>query len=98
MKKDDAERWGQVDGERYALRWLAVNAAYDEQLPVKSEIEWKLVSETGQNETESVAHDQAIGRKIDLHKRERAWYVAAFRSKAKRAFEKAHAESHEYAT
>lgn len=98
MKKYDAERWGQVDGERYALHWLSVNAAYDEEYPVKSEIEWKIISKTGQDETESVAHTRAIERKVEPHKRERGWYVQAFVAEATRALKRAHTESREYAT
>lgn len=92
MKKYDAVRWGQVDGERYALAWLGQNMTGD-KLPPRSEIEWKVATGVGKNATESAAHSQAMERRVELHKRERAWYVDAFMAEAKKTLMKAYTES-----
>lgn len=94
LTKYEAERLGHIDGERYAMRWLDANAAYDAPLPKKEDIEWKMVSRVGKEETEDVAHDRASReREIDLHHRSRSWYVGAFVSGAKRELNRAYLEA-----
>lgn len=91
MKKYDAERWGQVDGERYALRWIELNGG--EEMP-EDELEWKIVSSAGKEDTESASHTFARERKLDSHKKERGWYVAAFMTEARKVIEGAYRKRH----
>lgn len=97
LTKDKIEQLGHVDGERYAKRWLAAHAAYEQELPTKEDIEWKMVSRVGQEETEDVGHASASSeRDLDLHPNRRqtlSFYVGAFVRSAKRELNRAFLEA-----
>jgi hypothetical protein len=87
MKKYDAVRWGQLDGERYAMRWI------EQSNPTRDELEWKLTSSPGKDDTEDAAQYQGADRRSGIDGRSREWYVAAFVSEARKFFQRAYNEA-----